>query len=122
MGLPVNLRKLKNNKGQAFLEFIVLLSIYMLIVFSIFHISWVLGVRFYLNQQLYESLFCMAKGYTEAYCKKEMRRKSSFVLFWGELKNIRLKGGKNKWTGSLEIQPWDVKLKRVLQIPQDLLQ
>lgn len=116
--------KLRENrkKGQAILEFIVLLSIYVFVIFSVFQISWILGVRSYLNQQLYESLFCMAKGNTEAHCKKEIRRKSSFVLFWGKIKNIHLKGDKKKWIGSLEIQPWNIKLKRILQIPEDLLQ
>jgi len=119
----VTLRKPRSShKGQAVLECVVLLSVCLLIVFAVFQVSWLLGVRSYINQQLYESLFCMAKGYTEAYCKKEIRRKSAFVLFWGELKNIRLKGDRRKWTGALEIQPWNIKLKRVLQIPEDLLQ
>lgn len=122
MGPPVNLRKIRNNKGQALLEFMVLFSVYLLIIFSVFQVSWLLGVRSYLNQQLYESLFCMAKGYTEAYCKKEIRRKSAFVLFWGELKNVHLKEEGEKWTGSLEIQPWNIELKRTLQVPEDLLQ
>ena len=118
----MNLKKPRNNKkGQAVLEFVVLLSLYLFIVFSVFQVSWLLGVRSYLNQQLYESLFCMAKGYSEVHCKKEIRRKSDFVLFWGELKNIYLKGDQKKWIGSLEIQPWNIKLKRILQIPEDLL-
>ena len=117
------LKKPRNNKkGQAVLEFIVLLSMFLFIVFSVFQVSWLLGVRSYFNQQLYKSLFCMAKGYTKVHCKKEIRRKSRFVLFWGQLKNIHLKGDKKKWTGSLEIQPWNIKLKRTLQIPEDLLQ
>ncbi|MDE0151164.1 MAG: hypothetical protein OXK80_01530 [Bdellovibrionales bacterium] len=118
----MNLKKPRNNKGQAVLELVVLLSLYLFIVFAVFQVSWLLGVRSYVNQQLYKSLFCMAKGYTEVYCKKEIRRKSSFVLFWGEIKNIHLKGDQKKWTGSLEIQPWNIKLKRILQIPEDLLQ
>lgn len=118
----MTLRKPRSShKGQAVLECVVLLSVCLLIVFAVFQVSWLLGVRSYINQQLYESLFCMAKGHTEAYCKKEIRRKSAFVLFWGEIKNIDLKGDRKKWTGSLEIQPWNIKLKRILQIPEDLL-
>ncbi len=111
----------KKSKGQALLETLVILSIYITMFTSIFQIVFIAAAKSYVNHQLYHALICMAQDEPTHQCQKKLIQKSKKILAWGELKNIQLKRREQEWTGTLtlSIYPWNLKLGQELQLKED---
>ena len=117
-------------QGQTLLEFLILLKGFFLIGMLCFYFCYTAGIRSYLNQLLYESLLCRAKGYSEKKCKDQFTQKADEALVWGKVESIKFQGGEGQWLGSLrwkilknplwESKLWEFSLKRILRVPEDL--
>ena len=126
-------RKRRNNlfpsliKGQAVIELLVIWSVLMMTFLLSFQWMMAIGTRAYIHQKLYESLFCVAKGYSKSHCQKNLKTKVKRILAWGKIKHIQWRKKERKesvqWTGSLlwEFYIWNLHVKRTLTIPEDLL-
>ncbi|HAG90529.1 MAG TPA: hypothetical protein DCL41_01580 [Bdellovibrionales bacterium] len=84
------LQSLKNNRGQALLENVVCLGLFITSTTLALSLGYLLMTQMRLHFEAQEFLFCRnQEGQSFGSCKIQFKEKSKDYLIWGHLKEVR---------------------------------
>lgn len=125
-------KSIKNKSGQALIDFLINLKLLVIFLSGFIALNYILFCQVMLEQNLYDSLFCVAEKKPRFVCEKNVRKKIKKFMIFGDLSYIKITSFRNKIKGQLE---WklnflekktsfkikkELSIKNLLRIPEGL--
>lgn len=106
-------------KGQSFVETLILTLTLIILVKFILLIFWVFINTLWMEHQLYQGLVCVAQQKKISQCKHTSLAQIKKLNTLGIIKSLNFKNFQNKWKGELQWHFYkrDFPIKQILSLP-----
>ncbi len=105
------MNQLWGESGNSLIESVFALQVLFVVFFMILSLSYFVYVKVSLQVGLHEAVVCTIRENNSYLCKKWLKNRLSKVIFFGQIKSIKLRSYANQTRGRIEWKLKNSKLK-----------